>query len=300
MVVVARDQHAGADQYQDCDGGVDEQHPAPAQVFSQRPAGQRGQREHDNPEAEYSSPAEQVAGPAAEEQQPAERERVKADHPVQVGRRQVQRPLHARQGDVHDGVVEHQHELRGGDDEQRKAGFAAGGGWRRDLGGGFCSALERHGQESFPASQAAGSPAAFQMSRAAYLGPHCSRKAVSSGGGNLPRIASRVCGFASLSSQGMYTGASPRIRSVWTWEKCCHSCGVSEASIRASPSVSSWARCAVSFVTSSSMAVSSGSMAACSASIASTSATRSGCSATWVRSTGHTASSSAWWWTSRN
>ena len=98
------------------------------------PAGHRGQREHDDPGPEHPQAAEQVAGPAAGQQQAAERERVEAGHPVQVGRGNVQRALHVRQGDVDDRVVEHQHQLRGRDDQQRKAEPAAGRGRRGGRG----------------------------------------------------------------------------------------------------------------------------------------------------------------------
>ena len=42
---------------------------------------------------------------------------VKARNPVEMGGRDVKRSLHAGQGHVDDGVVEDQHQLRGGDDE---------------------------------------------------------------------------------------------------------------------------------------------------------------------------------------
>ena len=95
-------------------------------------------------------------------------------------------------------------------------------------------------------------PAAFQISSAAYRGPHCSRYAASRCGGNLPSTASSVSLLASLSSHGMYVGASSPIRAAWTCAKCCHWAGVSDASISGSPSVSSWRRCAESFTVSSS------------------------------------------------
>ena len=83
-----------------------------------------GHREDDDPEAEHAQATEEIAGPAAGEQQPTEGQRVEAGDPVEVRRGNVQRPLHARQRHVDDGVVEDQHELCRRDDQQRQAQLA--------------------------------------------------------------------------------------------------------------------------------------------------------------------------------
>jgi hypothetical protein len=60
----------------------------------------------------------------------------------------VKGPLHAGQRHIYDGVVEHQHQLRGGYDEQRQAEPAFGTGrraslnqWDRSVVGHFLDAL---------------------------------------------------------------------------------------------------------------------------------------------------------------
>ena len=67
---------------------------------------------------EDAAPAEQVAGPGAEEQQPAEGEDVGVEHPRQPAAREAAAPLDVGQGHVHDGGVEHHHELGREDDEE--------------------------------------------------------------------------------------------------------------------------------------------------------------------------------------
>jgi putative heme transporter len=85
-------------------------------------------------------PAEPVPGPAAEQQQqPAEGQRASVDHPLQAGPGKAERALDVRQRDVDDGRVQHHHQLRGGQDQQRLAraravgGHAARGGRPRGL-----------------------------------------------------------------------------------------------------------------------------------------------------------------------
>src|SRR5205085_1386031 len=53
-------------------------------------------------------------------------ERVGVEHPGQPGRGEVQSALDVRQRDVHDGRVEHDHQLCGGDDSQREARMDVG------------------------------------------------------------------------------------------------------------------------------------------------------------------------------
>jgi len=70
---------------------------------------------------EHAPAAEQIAGPRAEEQETSEGKRVGGDHPREVRRREVQCPGDVRQGDVHDGRVEHDHQLDGKDDAEHQA-----------------------------------------------------------------------------------------------------------------------------------------------------------------------------------
>ena len=63
-------------------------------------------------EQEHPAAAEDVAEPAAGDHQHRERQRVGVDRPLEPRQRRVQIALDRRQRDVHDSVVEHQHEQR--------------------------------------------------------------------------------------------------------------------------------------------------------------------------------------------
>ena len=82
-------------------------------------ADQRGQREHDEPEHEHAPSTEHVAETASEEQQPSEGEGVRSDDPLEVRGREMQGALDRRQRDRDDGCVQHNHQLRGRDDDER-------------------------------------------------------------------------------------------------------------------------------------------------------------------------------------
>ena len=69
---------------------------------------------------------EDVAEAAAEQQQPAEGEGVGVEHPGEAGGREPEVGLDVRERDVHDGRVEHEHEL--GDEDDAEADGAAAGG----------------------------------------------------------------------------------------------------------------------------------------------------------------------------
>ena len=69
-----------------------------------------------------------VAEPAAEQQQAAEGQRVGGDDPLEPGTAEAEGALDVRQRDVHDGGVEDDHELGGGDHDERQAQAA------RDVG----------------------------------------------------------------------------------------------------------------------------------------------------------------------
>ena len=94
-------------------------------------AGQRGEGEDGQADLEGAAAAEDVAEAAAEEQQAAEGERVGVEHPGQPGRAEVEGGVDVRQGDVHDGRVEDQHQL--GHEDDRDAGGGAAG-VRREVG----------------------------------------------------------------------------------------------------------------------------------------------------------------------
>ena len=74
--------------------------------------GQRRRREQGEAGDQHVAPAEQVGGPPAEQQEAAERQAVGDDDPLQVGLGDAEVGLDRRQGHVHDGEVEHDHELR--------------------------------------------------------------------------------------------------------------------------------------------------------------------------------------------
>ena len=91
-----------------------------------------GDGEERQADLEDAEPAEDVAEAAAEEQQAAEGERVGVEHPRQRRRAEAEVGVDAGERDVHDGGVEHQHQL--GDQHDRDAGGGAAG-VRRQLGG---------------------------------------------------------------------------------------------------------------------------------------------------------------------
>ncbi len=68
--------------------------------------------EHDDAEEECQPAPEQVAEAPAGDEQHRERQRVGVDRPLERGCRRVQAALDRRQRDVHDRVVEHDHEQR--------------------------------------------------------------------------------------------------------------------------------------------------------------------------------------------
>ena len=74
--------------------------------------GRRGEREDDDADQEDAAAAEDVAEAPAGREQHREGERVAVDRPLQAGDRGAEVLLDRRQRDVHDGVVEHDHEQR--------------------------------------------------------------------------------------------------------------------------------------------------------------------------------------------
>ena len=99
------------------------------------PAGERRQREQRQAEHEHPPAPEQVGEPAAEQQEPAERECVGVDDPREVGAREVESAPDRRQRDVHDRGVDHDHELRHRQQQQREV-LGSGRVQRRRLGAG--------------------------------------------------------------------------------------------------------------------------------------------------------------------
>ena len=86
--------------------GTDEQLRRRREAAQQRAEDEDGQAELEDPE-----PTADVAEPATEQQQPAEGEGVGVEHPAQGGRAEPEVGVDARERDVHDGRVEHQHQL---------------------------------------------------------------------------------------------------------------------------------------------------------------------------------------------
>ena len=84
------------------------------------PVEQGRHREDDETHEEHALSPEQVARAAAEEQEAAEGQRICIDDPLQVGVRDLQVLLNRRQRDVHDGRVEHDHELRHADEHEHE------------------------------------------------------------------------------------------------------------------------------------------------------------------------------------
>ena len=74
------------------------------------PAGERGKREGGDPDDEDQPPAEHVGELAADQHQRRERQRVAGDDPFELGEADPEVALDRGQRDVHDGVVEHDHE----------------------------------------------------------------------------------------------------------------------------------------------------------------------------------------------
>ena len=93
-----------------------------------------GDGEQPGPGEEDPPAAQQVGGAAAEHEESGEGQRVRVDHPLQPGRRVVQVVADRGQGDVHDGDVEHHHELGQADDQQEQVAADGSG--------------ERHGRRS--------------------------------------------------------------------------------------------------------------------------------------------------------
>ena len=94
-------------------------------------AERRGDGEDREAGLEGAQATEDVAQSAAEEQQAAEGEGVGVEHPRQGRRSEGQVGVDAGERDVHDGGVEHDHQL--GDEDDRDAGGGAAG-VRRELG----------------------------------------------------------------------------------------------------------------------------------------------------------------------
>jgi hypothetical protein len=82
------------------------------------PAQERADREDRQACHEDAPATEDVGQPPAQEQHPAEQDRVRADHPLEVGLGEVQIAFDRGQRDIHDGDIQHNHELRRHDRRQ--------------------------------------------------------------------------------------------------------------------------------------------------------------------------------------
>ena len=83
-----------------------------------RAAGRGGDGEADQADHQGRFAAAVVADPSSDQQQAAEGERVGGDDPLALAVGEVQRILRRRQRDVHDRRVEHDHQLRDGDEDE--------------------------------------------------------------------------------------------------------------------------------------------------------------------------------------
>ena len=79
-----------------------------------------GRRQGEAPHAEHQRALrpDHVADAPAEQQEAAEGQGVGGDHPLPIGVREAEGVLRRGQGDDHDRRVEHDHELRPGDDDE--------------------------------------------------------------------------------------------------------------------------------------------------------------------------------------
>ena len=89
----------------------------------ERPSSSEAAVKTTRPTEEEALAPEQVAGAAAEQQEAAEDERVGVDDPLEVRLGQAEVFLDRRQRDVHDGRVEHDHELREADEDEDDPGI---------------------------------------------------------------------------------------------------------------------------------------------------------------------------------
>ena len=75
-------------------------------------AGERGEREDDEPDHEHPPAPEQVGRASAEQEEPSEGERVGVHDPREVVAGEVQVRANRRQRDIHDRGIDHDDELR--------------------------------------------------------------------------------------------------------------------------------------------------------------------------------------------
>ena len=83
----------------------------------------------DHAEQEHALATEQVAEPAGQQQEAAERDEERVDDPGEVALGEVEVVLDRGQRDVHDRRVEHDHQLRQADDDERQPAPAISGRW---------------------------------------------------------------------------------------------------------------------------------------------------------------------------
>ena len=98
-------------------------------------ARQRRQPEQDQRGHEHTPLSEPVRGAATEHQEPRERDRVGVDHPLEIGRGEVEGRLDRRQRHVDDAQVEDHHELRDAANDQDPGRARPTRGLRRALPG---------------------------------------------------------------------------------------------------------------------------------------------------------------------
>jgi hypothetical protein len=77
-------------------------------------------REHREADEEHLAAAEEVGGPATQQEETGKRQSVGVHDPLQASSAEPQVMLDGRQGDVHDGRVEHHHELADEDEAEHQ------------------------------------------------------------------------------------------------------------------------------------------------------------------------------------
>ncbi len=113
-----RERRRGCDRRADALDGARGDEPC---LRRRKPAQQGRQAEERDAGEEHPSPAEEIAASPAEQEQPPEGEDVGVDDPDQTGRGEAEGALHRRERDVHDGEIEHHHELGRGDHHERES-----------------------------------------------------------------------------------------------------------------------------------------------------------------------------------
>jgi hypothetical protein len=97
-------------------------------LVGRQTTGERGNGEDGDADKEEPAAPEEISESAPEQQEATEDEDICGDYPIEIDRGEVEGVLDRRQGDVHDGQVQHHHELCGADHGERHAQMGPRGG----------------------------------------------------------------------------------------------------------------------------------------------------------------------------